>query len=183
MICTVRELVTSDPSARASYPPPFYPPQNPSDRPRRFTDTHTRTHTQPGVATESEPPRFPRDPNHLSLHGTQIIVATCPSIIRGLNHSSASETLSRARVLSCACRRSERVDFGKGAFAHRRHHRHHYRRHPLRRARGAHAASLSLSFASCVPRRTHLTEVRGFRRDVKTNARSRGCPDEGRVVC
>jgi len=53
------------------------------------------TDTQASVAG---PARFPRDPNHLSLHGTQIIVATCPSIIRGLNHSSACETL--APVLS-----------------------------------------------------------------------------------
>ena len=36
--------------------------------------------------------RLPRDPNHLSVHGTQIIVATCPSIIRGLNHSTLCHT-------------------------------------------------------------------------------------------
>lgn len=79
-------LSLSYPAAKSIRPtdgPPFHP-----------------TPTQPPPRPESEPSRFPRDPNHLSLHGTQIIVATCPSIIRGLNHSSACEILAPAEPVA-----------------------------------------------------------------------------------
>lgn len=95
MICMVRELVTPPalpPHRCASYPSSIRRKIHPTDRRPPFHPIPT----QPPPRPESEPPRFPRDPNHLSLHGTQIIVATCPSIIRGLNHSSACEILAPA---------------------------------------------------------------------------------------
>lgn len=93
--------------SRRVIPSLAYPPQNPSTA----TCVSSDTNTQPLSWPESRvTPRFPRDPNHLSLHATQIIVATCPSIIRGLNHSSACEILAPAES-----RRSERVDFREGA--------------------------------------------------------------------
>ena len=82
------------PLRRASYPSPIRRKIHPTDRRPPFHPTPTQPPLPPPPRPESEPPRFPRDPNHLSLHGTQIIVATCPSIIRGLNHSSACEILA-----------------------------------------------------------------------------------------
>lgn len=52
-----------------------------------------------------------RDPNHLSLYGTQIIVTTCPSIIQGLNHSTAVKHSAFLYTLT-ACR--PRIDYQKG---------------------------------------------------------------------
>lgn len=91
MICMVRELAASS-SSSSSHDRPYTPQPLFSIRRKIHPPTGGLRHAEPPSRPESEPPRFPRDPNHLSLHGTQIIVATCPSIIRGLNHSSACET-------------------------------------------------------------------------------------------
>lgn len=102
MICMVRELVVSSPRNPPIRTPILQTPLLSAAKSiHRPAASGSPRHAEPPPSRpESEPPRFPRDPNHLSLHGTQIIVATCPSIIRGLNHSSACETLAPAELVA-----------------------------------------------------------------------------------